>query len=194
MADSVSQNSFEKLLALLDASDREAAGASYEALRARLVRFFEWRGCETPEELADTVFDRLLKKIGEGEEIQNVTAYAATVARFVFKESRRNPAVFAESIDENPAAAGIAARETAEPDAAGDRRFTCLEKCLGTFDAETRRLLIAYYDTDERTMIATRKRLAESLAVSLNTLRIRVCRLKSRLEGCVRDCCNGSGE
>lgn len=81
----ITQTGFDKLLATLDA-DREAAGAKYESLRRRLIKFFEWRNCETAEELTDTVFDRVIKKIAEGEEIQNVGAYSATVAQFFLKK------------------------------------------------------------------------------------------------------------
>jgi DNA-directed RNA polymerase specialized sigma24 family protein len=187
VTDSFSQADFDKLLALLDA-EREAAGVKYEALRARLIRFFEWRDCAASMELADAVFDRIIRKISEGEEIQNVNAYAASVAQFVFKEYARNAARRGESIEENPHLQELAGKSQPE-DETVKQRFDCLEKCLAEMDSETRRLLVSYHDTDERTLIATRRRLADSLKISLNTLRIRVCRLKNRLENCVRDCC-----
>lgn len=190
MTDSFSQTDFDKLLALLDAADRDAAGARYEALRVRLVKFFEWRNCETSEDLADTVFDRLIKKIAEGEEIQNINAYAATIAQFVFKENLRNPARRGESLEDNPNVQGIAGKAEREENEVVGRRFDCLEKCLSAMDLETRRFLVAYHAADERTMMRARKRLADSLKISLNTLRIRVCRLKGKLENCVRDCCS----
>ncbi len=189
MTDLYLQTGFDKLLALLDAADRETAGAKYESLRTRLIKFFEWRNCETAEELADTVFDRIIKKIAEGEEIQNIFAYSATVAQFVLKESLRTVERRSESLEENPNVHKIARKSEADENERDERRFDCLEKCLAAMGLETRRLLIAYHDTDERTMIQTRKRLADSLDISLNTLRIRVCRLKSKLENCVRDCC-----
>lgn len=190
MANSISQADFDKLLALLDA-ERDAAGEKYEALRTRLIKFFEWRDCDAAAELADTVFDRIIKRIVEGEEIQNVNAYAAGVAQFVFKEYSRNAARRGESLEENPNLREIAEKSQSEnEDEASNLRFDCLEKCLAASDSETRRLLIAYHDADGRTMIATRRRLADSLKISLNTLRIRVCRLKNKLENCVRDCCD----
>ena len=192
MADSFLQTAFDKFLALLDA-DRETAGVKYESLRVRLIRFFEWRNCETAQELADTVFDRILRKIAEGEKIQNINAYSATVAQFVFKENLRNLARQNEPLEENPNVRNFAEKSGTEEVETEDLRFDCLEKCLSAMDSETRKLLIAYHDTDERTMIATRRRIAESLEISLNTLRIRVCRLKNKLENCVRDCVN-SGE
>jgi DNA-directed RNA polymerase specialized sigma24 family protein len=185
----LTQTGFDQLLAALDA-DREQAGAKYESLRVRLLKFFEWRNCETPEELTDVVFDRIVKKIAEGEKIQNINAYSATVAQFVFKEDCRRRERLFQSIDNNPVIENLIASDNlSEAVETGDARLTCLEKCLAEFSDENRRLVIAYYDTDERTMIATRKRLADSAGVSLNTLRIRVCRLKAKLEDCTIDCC-----
>lgn len=185
----LTQTGFDKLLATLDA-DREQAGAKYEALRARLVKFFEWRNCETAEELTDIVFDRIVKKIAEGEQVQNLNAYSATVAQFVFKEDFRRRERLFQSIEDSPAAGNLAViSDSAETGESDDVRLDCLEKCLAEFSDENRRLVIAYYDTDERTMIATRRRLADSTGISLNTLRIRVCRLKAKLENCTFDCC-----
>ena len=189
MENVLTQTNFDKLLTLLDA-DREQAGKKYESLRVRLVKFFEWRNCESAEELTDTVFDRIIKKIAEGEQIQNINAYSVTVAQFVFKEDCRRRERLFQPIEDNPNVENlIAGNELIETDETDDARLNCLEKCLAEFSVENRRLVTDYYDTDERTMIATRKRLADSLDVSLNTLRIRVCRLKAKLENCTLDCC-----
>lgn len=189
MMNVITQTGFDKFLATLDA-DREQSGAKYEFLRVRLVKFFEWRNCARAEELTDIVFDRIVKKIVDGEQIQNVNAYAATVAQFVFKEDCRSRERLRQPIEDNPAIQNlIAASGSAEADETDRARLDCLEKCLAEFSAENRRLITAYYDADERTMIATRRRLADAMSVSLNTLRIRVCRLKSKLEDCTIECC-----
>lgn len=193
MDDLLTRTTFDKLLALLDA-DRERAGARYEALRARLIKFFEWRDCDGPEELADAVFDRVTKKIEAGESVRNVEAYAATVAQFVLKEDARSPSRRSQSIEDNPRlenqlAAAAAPDETDETD---EVRLACLDECLAELSSEHRRLITAYYDTDERTMIEARRRLAAAEGISPNSLRIRVCRLKARLEECAKDCCRKS--
>lgn len=185
----LTQTGFDMLLTLLDA-DREQAGVSYERLRTRLAKFFEWRDREHPEELADVVFDRVMKKLALGEQVQNIEAYAITVAQFVLKEDYRERTRQDRSIDEEPLAGSFV---TPQIDPDPDARMDCLEKCLKEFSLDNRELVVAYYDTDERTMIAARKRLAGSLGVSLNTLRIRVCRLKTKLEECARDCCRRAG-
>lgn len=188
LENSLTQTGFDNFLAALD-GDRERAGAKYESLRVRLVKLFEWRNCEAAEELTDEVFDRVIKKIAAGEQIQNINAYAATVAQFVFKEEYRRRGRFFQPIEDTPAIKHSATATDAETNE-NDARFDCLEKCLAEFSVENRRLVTDYYDTDERTIIARRKRLADSLNVSLNTLRIRVCRLKSKLEDCTLDCCH----
>ena len=62
---------FEQLLSVLDA-DRDRAGERYEVIRRKLLKFFEWRGCQRPDELADQTIDRVLEAlaasglVGEG--------------------------------------------------------------------------------------------------------------------------------
>lgn len=189
MDDLLTQTAFDNLLALLD-EDRERAGAKYEALRVRLIKFFEWRDCDAPEELTDEVFDRVTKKIEAGELIRNVEAYSATVAQFVLKEDARSPSRRSQSIEDNPRLENrLAANVTDAPDETDEMRRDCLDRCLAELSGEQRRLVTAYYDTDERTMIEARRRLAAAEGISPNSLRIRVCRLKARLEDCTKDCC-----
>ena len=49
----VTQGAFDLLLRQLD-SDRERSGQRYELIRRKLMKFFEWRGCTTPDEYAGT--------------------------------------------------------------------------------------------------------------------------------------------
>jgi DNA-directed RNA polymerase specialized sigma24 family protein len=181
------QINFDKFLVLLDA-DREQAGVKYENLRQRLIKFFEWRNCEMPEELTDIVFDRVLKKIDEGEQIQQVTAYSATIAQFVFKEYLRSNERQNQLIEDAPEVLNIKVQEPFANDFTLTRQ-NCFDKCLSEFDAENRKFIIAYYDTDEKTMINSRKKLAEEMSSSLNTIRIKACRLKAKLENCTKECC-----
>lgn len=166
-------------------ADREAAGTKYEELRLRLTRFFDWRGCDGSDELADVCLDRVQKKIADGEVIQNVSAYAATIAQFVYRESLRTKSRMTDSLDAADAPEIASAGTTYDEDG----RMSCLETCLNEFPGDDRKLIVSYYDTDEKTMISARKRLADSLSISMNTLRIKVCRLKAKLEKCTIDCC-----
>lgn len=181
-------NGFDEFLKTLD-SDRDKASEKYLRLRTRLERFFEWRNCENIEELTDIVFDRTAKKIVEGEKLLNVEAYCVSVAKFVLLENRRE-AYRTDELDENTAIEAGKGTETDKD--VNETRFKCLDSCLAKFPDEDRALIIRYFDTNEATMIPTRKTLAESLGISINSLRIRICRLRSKLENCTKKCCESA--
>ena len=179
---------FDAFLDSLD-TDRERAAEMFLRLRERIERFFEWRNCEDTQELADIVFDRTAKKIADGEAIKNIEAYCVSVAKFVALEDRRN-AFRKEELNENISSdtdSGNGLNANAEDLAA--LRHQCLDSCLGELAMDDRGLLISYFDTDQQTMIPKRKRLAGSLGISPNSLRIRVCRLRSKVGACTRKCC-----
>ncbi len=187
MLKGLQETDVRQFLSLLD-SNTERAGEMYVALRQRLEKFFEWRDRENTEELTDIVFDRVTKKIIEGEEIQNAEAYCVSVAKFVLLENRREVLRIKE-LDENTAEPNPDPDETDEERELSERRLKCLDECLEELPVEKRSLIVSYFDTDEDTMISTRKRLAETIGTNLNTLRIRVSRLKSKLETCTKECC-----
>jgi len=58
----LSQEAFFQLLARLNA-DPALAGEAYEKLRARLIYFFELKGCRVPAELSDETINRIARKI-----------------------------------------------------------------------------------------------------------------------------------
>ena len=55
-------SAFDKLLDWLS-PDRANAGAKYEQIRRRLIRFFASRGADNAEDLADTTIDRVAKRV-----------------------------------------------------------------------------------------------------------------------------------
>jgi DNA-directed RNA polymerase specialized sigma24 family protein len=182
--------SFQLLLSRLD-SEPEQAAVKYEELRLRITKILQWKGCpeSRAEALADTTIDRIAKKLGDGENIENLNAYAAGVVRFVWLEYCRTEV--GDTVDELP--------ETAvQPDLAVfddvDERVGCLRKCLieiAPADAD-RRLIVGYYDTESNEKNKdVRKMLAESLGLSMSALRVRACRLRARLEMCINDCIGG---
>jgi len=186
MLKDLSTQDFDEFLKTLD-QNLEQAAEKYIALRERLERFFDWRDCENAEELTDIVFDRATKKISEGEKVKNAEAYCISIAKFVLLENRRE--VFKqEELDENSADINTDSAQE-DSDEEKDVRFKCLDECLMKLPDEKRLLLIDYFDTDEKTMISKRKAVAETEGVNLNTLRIRISRLKSKLEVCVKECC-----
>ncbi len=185
MLGSLSKIDFEIFLKTLD-QNQEKAAEKYITLRERLEKFFEWRNCENVEELTDIVFDRITKKIIEGEKIKNVEAFSVSVAKFVLMENRRE-ALRTTEIDENLLKYNESNKSN-EDDELHRIRLKCLDKCMSKLSADKQKLLIGYFNTDEKTMISVRKSLAEKMDITLNSLRIRVSRLKSKLEKCTKEC------
>ena len=66
-----------------------------------------------------------------------------------------------------------------------DPEYDSLEECMGQLRPEERKLILDYYQEEKQAKIDHRKKLAEGLGIGLNTLRIRVYRLRARLQECV---------
>jgi DNA-directed RNA polymerase specialized sigma24 family protein len=185
----VAESPFHLLLALLD-PDRDAAAGKYELLRQRLVKCIVWKGCSESESdaLADTVLDRVAAKVAQGESVQNVNAYACQVMRFVWLEHIRRRRELVTDDGEMPEVA-------IEPDIDvlkdPDLRLRCLRKCMAEVVPEERDriLIVGYYDTGAGEKNKDKRRtLADQLGMTLNTMKVRACRIRERLERCINEC------
>ena len=174
------------LLARLDA-EKTIAAEKYEELRLKLVKCFVWKGCaeSKADDLADETLDRVASKLAQGEAIENLNAYAAQVARFVWLEFSRKQKEDARG-DDLPEVA-VEQEIADEP----DLRLSCLKSCLASVasNESDRSLIIGYYSAEagEKNK-ETRKNLAAQLGLSMNTLKVKACRLRERLEKCINEC------
>ena len=163
----------------------------YENLRLKIAHMLRWRGCSEShvDELADRTLDRVAAKLATGEQVDNINAFAAAVARFIWLEHSRRDRVEAVG-DELPEVAIEPDIETAD---GPDQGLRCLRRCVATkFSDDDRRLVISYYDADPGEKAkAARRRLADSLGMTMNALKVRACRLRGRLEACINDCMAG---
>jgi DNA-directed RNA polymerase specialized sigma24 family protein len=176
----LSREGFEALLAQLD-TDRERAGERYEIIRRKLVRLFEWRGCEAAEDLTDETFNRVARRLSEGVALRSEPyGYFCGVAHLVYKEvlrqsSRQRRAL--ESGDWPPPEPG--------PEA-DDPQLECLRRCLKGLTEGERELVLRYHQGENN--IRNRQALARDLEIQLNAVRIRVHRIRRKLEDCVKRC------
>ena len=186
---------FDSLLYSLDA-DRERAGRVYENLRSKLLEFFEARGSCTPEDHTDETFDRVMRRLAEGEKIQNPASYCYGVAKFVWMEASRNRAKDPVELDENklPAWSGTQAPEVENARDRVERELDCLEACLSKLADETRTFVYDYYREENGVKIEQRKLLAARLNTTLNALRLRASRLRRELARCTDACVASSIE
>ncbi len=176
----LSQSSFDNFLTTLD-SNRERAGQKYETLRIRLVKFFEWRTCQFPDDLADETLDRVIKKVGSGEQINDHVNYAYGVARLLYLETVK------KQTKEQAVVINMPVKNSTD-DNEEDTQLNCLERCLQTLSENRRRMILHYYRDDKQAKIDYRKQLAEKFELSPNALRIKTLRIRTKLEECVFKC------
>jgi DNA-directed RNA polymerase specialized sigma24 family protein len=179
------------LAALLAALDphADAAALRFERIRSRLLRFFRARGGPWPDELADETLDRVGRRLSEGQAIADVDRYVLGVARHVLLEAwrheRRHPTE--EDFD------GVIGRMAAPAAPADDPEagMRCLARCLDALPASERELLFRYYTGQGRGLTEARQTLAADLGLAPGALRIRLHRLRLRMEQAVRACLDG---
>jgi RNA polymerase sigma factor (sigma-70 family) len=163
-----SRDKFQQFLALLDA-DHDHAVEKYSALRRKLTTFFAWRGCGSDaEDMADDVLLRVVERV-DVLRPDDPTPYVFGMATNVARERliKRHRGV--ELDDVEPSAFATSAPESASV----ARRL--LEEYLAVLPESDRHLLVSYFTEDRAT-------LAQKLGVSEASLRVRVHRLRRRLE------------
>src|SRR5262249_24900925 len=176
---SPTQESFEKLLAWLD-PNREEAAFKYEYIRPRLIKFFVCNHCgDDSEFLADKTFDRVMRKLDQGEVPEPFTGdknlYFSAFAKDIVKEyfDQRRPIEIPSSV--------------ICPDIVEDEDF-CLTECMRILAEEDRVLAAEYYNFDKSTKIDHHRKLAEQTGLTLAGLRTRMYRVRERLKPCIEEC------
>lgn len=183
----LSQSAFHRLLDWLDESS-ESGGQRYVVIRRRLVQYFDRKNCSSPHELADETLNRVARRLEEeGGEITGSTPsqFCFNIARYIFLESlrrREHNEPLLEDVANSP--------QFQEKGEWEQLRSNCLEKCLQTLDPEDRIVILGYYQGERRVRIENRKLIAAKLGVSVNALTIRACRIRIKLELCIRKCLN----
>lgn len=182
--ESNSTDRFETFLAWLD-PDRETAGQKYEEIRLKLVKLFCARKCYMPDELADETIDRVIEKCGKfvDEYVGDPALYFYGVAQKVFLESTRRPKTveLPPILEATPIEAVALEREA---------KHECLKECLAKLNPSPREFLLEYYNYSgtTRDKVSRRKELSRKLGIAPELMRIRILRIRSGLQTCIRDC------
>ena len=180
--------SLEGLINLLDVNSNGPPGAGYQLVRMKLIKFLEWQKCVAAEELTDETIDRVAKKVGQGQQIENLMGYFYGVARLVLKEYERAQLRHQRAVATLP-------RSTEEVDddkEAAIPRLECSKNCLEELPETDRDLIVAYCRPDGRPKTERRQDLATKLGIKRENLRLRAFRIREKLDKCVADCLNKS--
>jgi DNA-directed RNA polymerase specialized sigma24 family protein len=188
----LTQSAFHRLLNWFD-EGTDSGGQKYLEMRYRLTKYFDRKNCLSPDELADETLNRVARRLVEEGSITDTTPakYCYTLAKYVFLEHLREQGresvrlgalnISSNSID-NPAVL-VEQREK-------EKRLECLERCTQKLDPDIREMIFQYYSGEQRVKIDNRRSLASRLGISMNALSIRACRIREKLESCVKECMN----
>ena len=189
------QGSFQSFLRWLD-QGADSGGKTYLEMQRRLVAYFDRKNCRAADELADETLARVAQKLQEKGEITDLSPphYCYVTARFVFLEYLRHAkgtdvALEEISFSSRPALAAVS--PSTDP-ADKERMLECLGLCLKKLSSFDSDLILEYYQGERQEKIQRRRRLGERLGLSANALTIRACRIRDRVERCVRSCWGNS--
>lgn len=180
---------FERFLESLS-PDAEEAGRRYVQIHERLVGYFKRRlvgffnmtGIFDPASAADETVERAAHRINRGAKVPNVERYCLGVARYIAKEKRRGGLREYKAVEQFMADLAKDSIEQVE------RIQHVLKPCFEQLEDEDRELLEVYCRIPEGQSAAEhRRRLAEKMGITVGALRIRVSRLRDRLDDCTRE-------
>jgi DNA-directed RNA polymerase specialized sigma24 family protein len=189
----LSKDALQRLLNWLDGG-ADSDGHAYVEMRRRLRDYFDRKNCRTADDLADETLTRVARRLEEEGITRDETParYCYIVARFVFlehlREVKAHPIVAHVSGDIAPQPSTPSAADAADSTGTQEELLACLQKCLQELDPLNHRIITRYYIGSERVKIDNRRDLAEGLGLSQNALTVRACRIRTRLEACVRRC------
>jgi len=181
VAKQLNAESYSLLLQALS-SNEDVAASEFTKLRDSLVRFFLIKGEMEADEAADETLDRLAAKLDGPVVIENLTKYSFGIARLVFLENLRKTS----KADQAVKAYAWERADRIQPDEETDG-FSRMRDCFGKLSDPDKDLLRSYFaDVPRGRLDEERIQLAGSMGASLNNLRLKIFRLRRRLEDCVR--------
>lgn len=176
----VSGEAFGRFLEFLS-SDPDKAGHLYTLLHKKLVGFFSTKGVSDPCGAADETIDRAVLKIADDTPVSDVNNFCLGIARYIVKEGLRH------TQRENSAFINFIKNLPTVPAEEVERFYGVLRHCFEKLPAPDQELLVAYCQVFRgRARAECRRRLAESMRLSVLALRMRVMRLRSVLTDCAQ--------
>jgi DNA-directed RNA polymerase specialized sigma24 family protein len=192
--DDLTAAKFERLLLRLD-PNRDQAAEKYEEIRWKLIKFFQWGACVDAEDLVDETFNRVGEKLeSDNEGIHDVTAFVWGVAKNIRQEALRRESKIVRLPDLPGAEEHFPSPRVADGEVVESHgRLKCLRRCIQHFSAGDRRLLLKYHAPRGRRGEG-RRRLAQETGLTMLALRVRVNRLRFKLEQCIKECLASSSD
>ena len=147
-----------------------------------MVRYFQIKGDFDADEAADATLDRVAVKLSQNNKVEDLTKYSFGVARFIFLERLRT----AEK--DKIAQAEFYSQQTSGKTDEQTDDLSLFRECFDSLTDEEKEILKNYFaDLPFADLTAYRENLSLKHNVSLNNMRLKVFRLRHRLENCLKD-------
>ena len=179
------QESFGRFLTWLHPEIDEAA-QTYERVRHRLIVFFNCRGCQEPDDLADKTINRVISQIDDL--ITNYqgdpTRYFHGVARYIHLEYLRSQRQMTSEPISDTFPSSFKDTDSKEREVLSN----CLEECLKRLSEKKRELFICYYRVEGSEKVDYRATIAKRFGYTVTALRLQIHRLRNEMRACITDC------
>jgi hypothetical protein len=164
---------FERFLNWLG-PDEEKAGLQYESIRSRLIMMFKARRCVFAEDLADATIERVARKLSDltFRFYGDPALYFYGVAKKIYLEYQRKIIADYRRVAFSPS------MDPVNPDL--ENMLNQLDEALSTIPKFDRDLILRYYGGSGKNKVNHRRALAQQLGIGLNTLRLRVFRIRRK--------------
>lgn len=165
--------------------DPDLAAQTYEALRRRLIIFFNCRGCANAEDLADKTINRVISQISKVADSYegDPAKYFYRVAHYIYLEDCREK----NRIDGEPVPEDWPDPQRLEETMEKELIASCLDRCLQKLPSAKRELFVSYYQAGKN-KAEHHKSLADKCGYSINALRLQMMRLRTELRECITTC------
>lgn len=148
-------------------------------LHQKLEGYFRFNGIADPGAAADEALDRAGRRIAEGTEIPDINKFCLGIARFIVMEEWRRRSRESEAFSNFT--------ETQSVSEADLEYLRLMKECFNQLPSYDRDLLNSYCTgPGGRSRAEYRRKLADSLHMTVTAMRIRVMRLRQGLEVCVK--------
>jgi hypothetical protein len=200
----LSLDDFDRFLYWLE-PNRETSARKYREIHEKLTRYFYFKGCTCPEDLTDETVDRVAMRVlresmpaFSNGDLKLFYGFARNIYLEYLKYLERFKFLEPGSVEARGGTEGGGWLQAILEDsnsgvASAEQQHRCLDRCLKRMVDADRELLLQYYKYPAGEKVSHRKAIAKEWRITLNALRIRICRLQSKVGYCVRRCLGSGG-
>jgi DNA-directed RNA polymerase specialized sigma24 family protein len=167
---------FERFLYWLG-PDPESAGRKYELIRGRLIMMFKARRCVFAEDLADTTFERVARKLTD-----LTTEFTGDPARYFYGVAKKVFLEYQHELIAKHKKTGCLLAPASSVDQDLENMLKQLDEALSAIPKSDRELILRYYTDTGRNKINHRRALARQFGIGPNALRLRVFRIRREIK------------